>query len=224
MSVSGTLNRHPPSRRKRFTLALAVLFGLGACSGLLPGGGPAPNLYTLSPKTTFGEDLPNVSWQLVVEEPSAAGGLATQRIALRTNFLELDYFAGSRWTEGAPRLVQTLLVESFENTGRIVAVGRQSIGLRSDFNLKSELREFQAEYINGSNAAPTVRVRLNAKIIKQPRREIMASQNFEAVFRARNQSMEAIIEAFDEALGKVLKRIVEWTITTANTRPPRERG
>ena len=94
------------------------------------------------------EDLPHVSWQLVVEEPSAAGGLATQRIALRTNLLELDYFAGSRWTEGAPRLVQTLLVESFENTGRIVAVGRQSIGLRSDFNLKSELREFQAEYLD----------------------------------------------------------------------------
>ena len=224
MTVSGTLERQPRSRRKRFTLMAAVLFGLSACSGLLPGGGPPPNLYTLSPKTTFSEDLPNVSWRLVVEEPGAAGGLATQSIALRTNLLELQYFAGSRWTEGAPRLVQTLLVESFENTGKIVAVGRQSIGLRSDFNLKSELREFQAEYLNGANAAPSVRVRLNAKIIKQPRREIMASKNFEAVFPARNASMEAIIEAFDEALGKVLKRLVEWTLTTANTRPPRVRS
>lgn len=224
MSVSGTFNRRPPRRRKRLTLALAILFGLSACAGLVPGGGPPPNLFTLSPKTTFSEDLPHVRWQLVVEEPSAAGGLATQRIALRTNLLALDYFAGSRWTEGAPRLVQTLLVESFENTGRIVAVGRQSIGLRSDFNLKSELREFQAEYVNGANAAPIVRVRLNAKIIKQPRREIMASANFEATFPARNASMEAIIEAFDEALGKVLKRMVEWTLTTANTRPPRVRG
>ena len=224
MTASTTLKRHLPSRSKGLALALAVLFGLGACTGLIPGGGPPPNLYTLSPKTTFSEELPSVTWQLVVEEPSAAGGLATQRIALRTNLLELDYFAGSRWTEGAPRLVQTLLVESFENTGKIVAVGRQSIGLRSDFNLKSELREFQAEYLKGANAAPTVRVRLNAKIIKQPRREIMASANFEAVFPARAASMEAIIEAFDEALGKVLKRMVERTITTANTRPPRVRG
>lgn len=214
----------PPGGRKRFAIMTLALLGLSACGSLLPGGGPPPNLYTLSPKTTFSQDLPNVSWQLVVEEPSAAGGLATQRIALRTNLLELDYFAGSRWTEGAPRLVQTLLVESFENTGKIVAVGRQSIGLRSDFNLKSELREFQAEYINGENAAPSVRVRLNAKIIRQPRREIMASKNFEAVFPARNASMEGIIEAFDEALGKVLKRMVEWTLTTANTRPPRPRN
>ncbi len=203
---------------------LAVLFGLGACSGLLPGGGPPPNLYTLSPKSTFSGDLPAVPWQLVVEEPSAAGGLATQRIALRHNLLELQYFASSRWTEGAPRLVQTLLVESFENTGKIVAVGRQSIGLRSDFNLKSELREFQAEYLNGANTAPRVRVRLNAKIIKQPRREIIASKNFEAALDARDNSMAAIIEAFDESLGKVLKGLVEWTLTTADARAPRIRA
>ena len=59
----------------------------------------------------------------------------------------------------------TLLVESFENTGKIVAVGRQAIGLRSDFNLKSELREFQAEYFGGAKI-PTVRVRINTKLIK----------------------------------------------------------
>ncbi len=223
MNASATPKRQQLSSPRRLAFVLPVLLGLGACSGLVPGGGPPPNLYTLSPKTTFSEDLPNVRWQLVVEEPSAAGGLATQNIALRTTALELQYFAGSRWTEVATRLVQTLLVESFENTGKIVAVGRQSIGLRSDFNLKSELREFQAEYLNGANAAPSVRVRLNAKIIKQPRREIMASANFEAIFPARDASMEGIIEAFDEALGKVLKRLVEWTLTTANTRPPRVR-
>lgn len=223
MNTAATLRRHLVCPRKRFALGLLILFGLGACTGLLPGGGPLPNLYTLSPKTSFSEDLPNVSWQLVVEEPSAAGGLATQNIALRTNMLELQYFAGSRWTEGAPRLVQTLLVESFENTHKIVAVGRQSIGLRSDFNLKSELREFQAEYLDGANAAPTVRVRLNAKIIKQPRREIIASENFEATFPAADASMDSIIEAFDEALGKVLKRMVEWTIRTAEAQAPRAR-
>ena len=26
--------------------------------------------------------------------------------------------------------------------------------------------------------------------------------------------MQAIVEAFDEALGKILKRIIEWTLTT----------
>ena len=37
--------------------------------------------------------------------------------------------------------LQTLIIESFENSGRIVAVGRESVGLRADFTLKTELRE-----------------------------------------------------------------------------------
>ena len=42
--------------------ALATL--LSACS-LDLGGGPPPDLYTLSPKSTFAADLPKVDWQLV---------------------------------------------------------------------------------------------------------------------------------------------------------------
>jgi cholesterol transport system auxiliary component len=193
-----------------------LALGLSACTGLMPGSGPAPDLYTLSPKSSFDTALPDVSWQLVVEVPFASGGLATQSIALRSNALELRYFAGARWIERAPRLVQTLLVESFENTGRIVAVGRAA-DLRSDFNLKSELREFQAEY-ESESAPPLIRVRLNAKIVQQPQREIIASANFEATARAAGTNMAGIITAFDEAFGKVLRRVVEWTLITADSR------
>jgi cholesterol transport system auxiliary component len=193
--------------------AFLFILGVGGCVDL-PGTGPAPDLYNLTPKSTYPQGLPQVNWQLVVEEPLAAGGLDTARIALRPSLTELKYFAQSRWVERAPRMIQTLLVESFENTGKIVAVGRQAIGLRSDYNLKSELREFQAEYTPGRDA-PMVRVRLNAKIIKQPRLAIIASRNFERVVQASDNSMEHIVLAFDTALGKVLRETVIWTLTTA---------
>ena len=137
----------PHNDRRKFLGLLAAgsaTLPLTACGGILPQAPPS-NLYTLSPKTSFIDTLPRVSWQLVVEEPYAAGGLDTHRIAIMTNPFEVKYYAEARWAERAPRMVQTLLIESFENTGKIVAVGRQSVGLRSDFNLKSELREFQAE-------------------------------------------------------------------------------
>ncbi len=198
----------------RLACCALMMAALAACEGMLPGSGPPPDLYTLTPKSTFATDLPSVDWQLVVEEPVAAGGLNISRIALRDKPTDLNYFAGSQWTERAPRMVQTLLVESFENSDRIVAVGRQAIGLRSDFNLKSELREFQAEYMNEGDA-PEIRVRLNAKIIKQPRRSIIASKTFEATMVAESTTMDHIIDAFDYALGKVLRRTVEWTLKTA---------
>jgi cholesterol transport system auxiliary component len=196
------------SRTAAVLVAVGVLSG---CGGILPGSGAPANMYTLTPKNTFDDRIPAVSWQLIVEEPSAAGGLQVQSIALRTKAIELQYFAAARWTERAPRMVQTLLVESFENSGKIIAVGRQTIGLRSDFNLKTELREFQAEY-TGTNRPPTVHVRLSTRLIQQPRRVIIASDNFDAQVVAASTSMEDVILAFDEALGKVIRRTVEWTL------------
>lgn len=195
--------------------ALLAAFLLTGCEGMLAGiGGPAPDLYNLTPKSSFKQDIKSVAWQLVVEEPVAAGGLNVDRIALRTTPTEMKYFIGARWTERAPRMVQTLLVESFENSGAIISVGRKAIGLRSDYNLKSELREFQAEYFEGSDL-PSIRVRLNVKLVKQPRRNIIASRNIEAVVKAKGKSMTEIIDTFDVALGKVLRRTVEWGLTQA---------
>jgi cholesterol transport system auxiliary component len=197
------------------SVSFASLAASGCTDGLLGGvAGPPADLYTLTPKSTFDPDLPTVGWQLVVEEPIASGGLNIARIALRDDPTRLDYFKGVRWTERAPEMVQTLLVESFENTGKIVSVGRQTLGLRSDYNLKTELREFQAEF-DGAAAVPTIRVRLNAKIIKQPRRKIIASKNFESKIVADGSSMQDIIHGYDTALGKVMRHVVEWTLVNA---------
>ena len=110
-------------------------------------------------------------------------------------------------------MVQSLLVESFENSKRIVAVDKQAIGLRSDYDLRSELREFQAEYFGAD--APLVRIRLNVKLVKQPRRIIIASKSFEATKSIESKGMVGITAAFDDALGKVLKGVVEWTLLNA---------
>ena len=201
----------------KFAVLVALISVVPACGGSLLGlpAGPAPDIYTLTPKSTFDADLPMVKWQLVVDQPTAARGVDTARIALHPTDTEIKYYAGSRWTDRAPDMVQTLLLESFENTGKIVAVGRQTIGLRSDFDLATDLREFQAEYTPGSDI-PKVRVRLNVKIIKQPRQEIIASENFERVVDAKGSTVNDVVLAFDDALGKVLRRVVEWTLVTAN--------
>ena len=188
---------------------------LAACAPLIETE-PPPILYNLTPKNTFPENMPMVDWQLVINEPIAARGLDTTRIVARPSPTQLQYIAGSRWTNRAPRMVQTLIVESFENSGKIIAVGRQAIGLRSDYNLKTELREFQAEFYDGEKIGQ-VRVRINAKLIAQPQQVIIASKNFERVARADSESMQTIVDAFDRALGGVLKRLVIWTLATPDT-------
>lgn len=212
---SRTLSDEDPAglHRRRLLRALAALPVVAlapGCSLPVPGQGPPPRLFRLTPKSTFREDLPVAHWQLVLEPPVADAGLNTTRIALQRSPIRIEYYANAGWADRAPLMMQTLLVESFENSGRIVSVGRESIGLRADFILKSELRELQAVYYDGG--LPEAWVRINAKLVEMPRRAIVASQSFEAKTTATVDAMPEIVAAFDEASGKVLRRLVEWTL------------
>jgi len=196
----------------------ASLVLLGCTGNILPGALTEPTkLYVLTPKSTFTPDLPKVDWQLTVDVPIAEAGLNTTRIALRHSPISLEYYERANWVDTAPIMVQTLLVESFENSGRIVGVGRQSIAIRSDFALITDLREFQAEY--GRGIVPEARVRLTAKLIRMPERVIVGVTTIERRQKAAGGDLESVVEAFDMALGKTMKRIVEWALKAPKKQP-----
>lgn len=200
----------PLGRRRFATLALCgVGAALSGCAAFELGG-PPPQLYTLSPKSTFDPDLPNVTWQLLIQSPTAPAGLNSVRIALRETPFTLNYYAGVAWTDRAPQMVQTLLLESFENSGRIVSVDRQALGLRANYVVLPELREFQAEYLE--SGAPRVRIAVAVRLVRVPERVIIASNSFNYLAVAADERFESIMSAFDEALGKIMRDIVEWTL------------
>lgn len=216
--MTGTFH-HGPSRYRLVlrAAALAAALAVAGCQSLIPGASrDPPRLYELTPKSTFDPNLPRLRGQLVVETPEAASGLTTSKIAVKQKATTLDYYARSEWSDLAPRLVQTKLIESFENSGKIVGVGREGAGLRSDYILKSELRHFEAQLYDGIK--PKIRVVINVKLVKMPDREIVANQSFERTHEADNADIDALIEAFDEALGGALKRIVEWSIREMDAR------
>lgn len=199
----------------RSALAALVLATLGGCTGLAQLGAVTQpiELYEVSPKSTYHADLPEVTAQLVVEEPTAASSVNTDRIAVKPNAFQVQYFPGARWVDRAPLMVQTRLVESFENTDKVTSVGREAIGLTSDFTLVSELREFQAEETGADEGRLHVRVQLNIKIVKEPQGLIIASQSFSREARVASSEMISIVAAFDEALGEAMRDAVEWTVS-----------
>jgi cholesterol transport system auxiliary component len=203
------------SRRRLLALAGTALpiAAVSAC-GIIPTPQGPSQLYRLSPKSTFADDIPNVSWQLGVEPPLAPAGLNSSQIAVMRGELTMDYFARAKWVDTAPSMVYRLLVESFENSGKIIGVGRSGVGLRSDYELQAELREFQAEYLGGATI-PSIRVRINCKLVKIPQRIIIASHSFESLREAPDNRMESIVKSFDLALGSVMKKIVGWTLKSA---------
>ena len=196
-------------------IAAAVL--LGGCD-LIKAAEEPTDLYTITPKSTFDPDMPAVFWQLSVEVPSASANLNTGRISIAQSPTSSDYYSKTAWTDRAPLMVQTRIVDSFENSHKIVAVARESIGLRANYVLQSDLRNFEAMYFYGPQ--PIAHVRIVAKLVRMPDRQIIAVGSFERCVRARADKVPKVVEAFDQALGSVMKRLVAWTLKAAPTRPP----
>jgi cholesterol transport system auxiliary component len=201
----------PAARLSRRLLASATAIALASCAKLLGVSVPG-NLYRVTPKSTYPPGLPRLPQQLLVDVPLAPAGLDTARIALTRSVVSIDYFADSEWTESVPRLVQTALLESFENSKTITAIDRESIGLRSDFILRTEIRHFEAVY-DAANRAPDVWVSVNTRLVDSAERRIVAQAAFEGRTAAAANDVASIVLAFDEALGSVMKDIVLWTVT-----------
>jgi cholesterol transport system auxiliary component len=186
-----------------------TLLSFSACSSLL-GLPPSPHLYRVTPKSTYPANLPHLPTQILIDVPLAPAGLDSPRIALSRSAVSIDYFADSEWTERVPLVIQTALLESFENSRAIAAIDRESIGLRADFILKTEIRHFEAVY-DSPNATPEVWVAIIARLVNPTGRDIVAHNSFERRERAAANDIPQIVLAFDEALGGVIADIVVWT-------------
>jgi cholesterol transport system auxiliary component len=199
--------------------ALAVALLLGGCQ-LINAAEEPTDLYTITPKSTFDADMPAVFWQLAVEVPVASANLNTGHIAIAQSPTSSDYYSKTAWTDRAPLMIQTRIVDSFENSHKIVAVARESIGLRANYVLQPDLRNFEAMYFYGGT--PIVHVRIVAKLVRMPDRQIIGVATFERCVRARADKVPKVVEAFDQALGSVMKRLVSWTLRAAPPKPPGE--
>lgn len=176
--------------------------------------GAPPRLFDLTPKSTFEQNLPEASGRLTIDVPTATAGLNTARIALKPTPTQFEYYAGARWVDVVPVMTQTLLLESFDNSEKLDVLGRGAYGLRADFGLIVNIREFQAEY-SAVDGAPDVRIRLQARLVAMPRRSHIASTSVVGLATAKSRKLSDIVDAFDEAFGRAAKDLVSWTVRRA---------
>ncbi len=205
----------------RSLIAMLAIVSMAGCTGLgtLQQASKPNDLYLLSPKSTFSPSLPRVQRQIVVEEPTATAAVNTDQIAVQPTPLQVQYLARARWVDRAPLIVQTLLVESFENSGKVAAVGRSTVGLRADYVIVPDLREFQGIVVSEADNSSSIRVevRMNIKIIDEFEDKIIASSSFqENVVSASDQTAD-LVTAFDTALGRTMRDAVEWSIRKIHT-------
>ena len=156
-----------------------------------------------------------VAWQLVVDEPVAADPIRSTRIVLKPADRAYGVYKGARWTDRAPDVVQALVIEAFERSGRIRVVARSSSSVRGDFALMTELREFEARYDAGASGA-TAHVEISAKLVHAARNEVVAARVFEASAVADGRAVQHVVPAFEAALNEAVAALVAWTLESGD--------
>ena len=198
-----------PSRRG-VLLGAGCAVPLAACS-LLPNS-PAAQIYRLDPTIDDPPDGPALQERLLVDLPNASASLDTDRIALTRDRTRFDYYADSVWTDRAPVLLQALLIEAFENDGGIAEIGRDAGTMTPDYLLATELRDFEASYAASDDRPPDIVVELGLGLIRMADRQMIDRTTIRERAPARRNNVDAVVEAFDTAVGKVLAQSVAWTV------------
>ncbi len=196
-------------KQRPILLAIALTMLLSACGSL--GGTRTPfSIYSprLAPSVTTPAMVP-VSWQLLVESPRASDALDSTRIAVMSAPGVLEVFPAARWRDPAPRMLRSLIVQAFDDSGRIVGVSGSTSGLSADFALAIELRDFQAEVDGGSVSAA---IRLHAKLFDPRANRIVATRQFSISAPAAGNDVAAAVSAFEQALDSLLPQLVDWTL------------
>ena len=192
----------PPNKRawtlRRLAPALVLAALTGACSSA-----PTPATFDLSAPSSRIRGAAGV--QVLVAEPAALQSLSTQQILVKDASGAISSLGGGQWADNLPRLIQTRLINTFENASQLRGVARPSSGAVADAQLISELRRF--EIATPGNEAV---VEISAKIVSEQNGRIVNGRIFRSRVSAAAVDAPNAARALDDALSVVMLDIVRW--------------
>lgn len=191
------------------SISLLLLPLFGGCAGLLESREPAPVTYLLRPEVAPKESSATAP-TLQVQRVAAYPGYDTDRVLLTRPEHRLDVYAGSRWAESLPKVVEAMALDALRTGGGFAAVHDSLSPYASDYVLRLTIRRFEAEYADLS-AAPRVRVAFEASLGRRTERTTLQSFGVETTAVASSNRMSAIMAAFEQASATALEQVIART-------------
>jgi cholesterol transport system auxiliary component len=193
-------------------LVVATLASLCAgCGSLLETDLPPSTSYVIAPAPAASTGVTRSEVDLSIGRPDLAPGLDTERIAVLKG-RQLDYYRGAQWGGRSTEVVQTLLVDSFQDQQLFRSVTPEQSRVASQYVLDVSVRDFQAEYAS-DGGAPTAHVTIFGRLIRVVDRQLVDTFSATAESRAADNRMGAVAAAFETAAHKVVLELAQKTAT-----------
>jgi cholesterol transport system auxiliary component len=182
---------------------------LTGCISVLPKAAPE-QLYSFGGATTPASAQARQPLFTVEALPITFNRAAAGDRLLTMTGNEAAYIKGARWDVGAQDLFEQALTNAFgadSGPARLMARGEP---VKADYFLKLEVRTFEARYLQGQGAAPTVVVTVYAALSRPGTASLAADHLFSASVPAAENRVSAITSAYDQAVTQSLGELVKW--------------
>jgi len=181
-----------------------IVAGLEKLTG---GGAPAQkvtyDLRAAQDQVSGGQTLKG---QLAIPEPSAVAMLVTQRM-LFSPVKDYPGFADFLWADSIPKLLQSRLLDSFENYDIAHAPLRQADVGQADVQLLIDVRRFRV----ATDTGPTAEIGLSARLVDK-NGKVIASRLFEDSQQLDRLEPALAVTAFSDAFGRIARQMIGWTV------------
>ena len=147
--------------------------------------------------------------QILIPTPTALQALDSNQIVIRVSPSEIQYLGKSQWSDKLSKMVQSKLVEAFENTGKLGGVGVPGQGLAIDYQIVTDIRSFEISAVGGQKTAT---VEISEKILNDRTGTVKAQNVFRKVVSVSGGSNPDFVRALDAAFAGVTSELVDWTL------------
>ncbi|MFT6510270.1 MAG: cholesterol transport system auxiliary component [Parvibaculaceae bacterium] len=214
--VTGTQTaaRKRTSLKRASSLAALGLLGMSLLSGCALvdiGAGEPARMFVITPVTVDRVNVPHARTAVTIKEPYAAAEVNTPKILYRPSAHEVVYIGNVRWSDTAPVIFQTALIDTFEQSGKFDAVARTGSGLRARYDVQSELREFGFTQQDGKMIAG---VDLRVSLVDMHKGRLIAATRFAAEAPSAGKTQDDLILALDGVSDDVMSQLTIWAAQT----------
>lgn len=199
--------------KSRSPLRIASMVSAGFVALMLSGCG------TTAPLDTFNLSAPNPAVsspsrknvQLLVPTPTALKALDSENIVISSAPGAIEYLKGAQWGDRLTNIVQSRLVQAYENTGAFGGIGRPGDGLAINYQILTDLRMFGVQAYGSQKSAV---VEMTVKLMNDKSGDVRATRVFRTAVPVRGGSNADYVKALDAAFERTVSDIVGWTIST----------
>ncbi len=210
MTQSGALQTMHSQKRSMPVGMLSAML----CAALLSGcvsklvTTPPPATYDLAGLQTAPAVKGRTSAQILVPEPFALQTLASQRIVVTRGPL-VAYYPNAQYPDTLPKLVQSRIIQAFEKSRGVRAVGRPGEGLSIDYQLLTNIRTFA---FNVTQSGRFAEIEIFAQIMNDRNGKVVEAKVFEASVPVAEDTAPSAVSGLNVALDEVLKELVAWAV------------